>query len=178
MTDKPKNGSAERELWRRHRPLPESAEPISGFDANLVAAWLEDNLTDEDWPALEARLAAKPAEIETLRAAAGAAARGPPRPCLPALRAQLLALAPTRNPQGASRARRPLPDLARRRMGDGGGGTWSRSRSPASTSAARPAPTARKSSRAAGDNAAGYQVALDTYLPTSSVSFLVEGDSR
>ena len=71
MTDKLQQGPDDRELWRRHRPMPESAEPISGFDANLVAAWLEDNLTDEDWPALEARLATNPERLETLRAAAG-----------------------------------------------------------------------------------------------------------
>ena len=70
MTNNPQKGLSDRALWRRHRPEPEHAEPITGFDANLVAAWLEDNLTDEDWPALEARLAANPAEIETLRAAA------------------------------------------------------------------------------------------------------------
>ena len=69
MSDTPQNDPGDRELWRRHRPTAERAEPISGFDANLVAAWLEDALTDEDWSTLEARLAASPDRVEIMRAA-------------------------------------------------------------------------------------------------------------
>lgn len=175
MTDKPTNGSAERALWRRHRPLAERAEPISGFDANLIAAWLEDNLTDEDWPALEARLAANPAEIETLRAAAGlqaSAAEALP----PALRAKLLALAPAeaRNARRTS-ARRPLWRIAEWAVAaavlvavavagfDLGSAT--------STDGAQIVASA-------DDTGTAYQGALASYLPANSVSFLVEGENQ
>jgi hypothetical protein len=176
MTDKSRNGSAERDLWRRHRPLPESAEPISGFDANLIAAWLEDNLTDEDWPALEARLAAKPAEIETLRAAA-TLQHGTAEALPPALRAKLLALAPT---QVRKARRAPAGRFPNWRVAE-----WAMAAAVlvavavagfdlGSTTSADSAQVLAS----AGDSAASYQVALDTYLPTSSVSFLVEGDGR
>lgn len=176
MNDKPSNGSAERELWRRHRPLTERAEPITGFDANLIAAWLEDNLTDEDWPALEARLAANPAEIETLRAVAGL--QGQAAETLPpALRAKLLALAPAEADKARrTAARRPLWRVAEWAMAaavlvvvavagfDLGSAT--------STDSAQVVASVDSG------NTSAFQVAFDNYLPTSNISFLVEGDSR
>jgi Xaa-Pro aminopeptidase len=180
MTNKPQKGLSDRELWRRHRPEPESAAPITGFDANLVAAWLEDNLTDEDWPALEARLAANPAEIETLRAAA--ALQPSAAEALPAaLRSRLLALDP------AKAARRSRRMAARAPQ-------WGRITEWAAAAAMLVAVafvgfdlgsvTTEQSAQivaSAGsseDSGAGYQVALENYLPTSGISFLVEGDSR
>jgi anti-sigma-K factor RskA len=180
MTNNPQKGLGDRELWRRHRPESEHPAPITGFDANLVAAWLEDNLTDEDWPALEARLAANPEQIETLRAAAGlpsASAEALPA----ALRSRLLALDPAK---AAGRSRRAAACAP----------LWGRLTEWAAAAAVLVAvavvgfnlgsATTEQGAQIvanvnrADDNAAGFQVAFDNYLPTSSISFLVEGDSR
>jgi anti-sigma-K factor RskA len=177
MTDKSHHGLDDRELWRRHRPASESAEPISGFDANLVAAWLEDNLTDEDWPALEARLAANPERLETLRAAAGL----PPAvaEALPAaLRAKLQTMAPAH--------------AGKRQRRSSGFPTWRSVTEWAAAGAMLVAvavvgfdlgsvtteQSAAIIANATDDSTAGFQVAFDNYLPTSSIGFLVEGDSR
>jgi len=180
MTNKPQQGLGDRELWRRHRPESERAEPITGFDANLVAAWLEDNLTDEDWPALEARLAANPEQIETLRAAAGL----PPATAeaLPAaLRSRLLALDPAKAARRSRRAAARAP-------------LWGRVTEWAAAGAMLVAvavvgfdlgsvTTEQGAQIVANANSGdesgpGFQVAFENYLPTSSISFLVEGDSR
>jgi Xaa-Pro aminopeptidase len=177
MSEKPINGSAERELWRRHRPLPERAAPISGFDANLVAAWLEDNLSDEDWHALEARLAANPAEIETLRAAAAlqpSAAEALP----PALRAKLLALAPGKAGTPERRARGRFSGWRLAEWAVAAAVLIAVAVAGFDLGTTTDTEGAQVLANATSDNGAGFQVALDTYLPTSSVSFLVEGDSR
>jgi len=180
MTNNPQKGLSDRELWRRHRPESERPAPVTGFDANLVAAWLEDNLTDEDWPALEARLAANPAEIETLRASAAlqpAAAEALPA----ALRSRLLALDP------AIAARRSRRAAARAPL-------WGRITEWTAAAAMLVAVafvgfdlgsvTTEQSAQIVAsannidDGGAGFQTTFENYLPTGSISFLVEGDSR
>jgi anti-sigma-K factor RskA len=177
MTDKPNNGLGDRELWRRHRPRAQTAEPITGFDANLVAAWLEDTMTDEDWGALETRLAANPDRVEMLRAAAALPAAV--AEAMPAgLDARLRALAPAR-PSAVRPSTRRLPVWR-------GFAEWAMAAAVLVAVAVAGfdlgSTTSTESvqivASTAEDNIAGYQVALDTYLPTSSVSFLVEGDGR
>lgn len=179
MTNNPQKGLSDRALWRRHRPEPEHAEPITGFDANLVAAWLEDNLTDEDWPALEARLAANPAEIETLRAAA-ALQPGPAEALPAALRGRLLALAPAHAG--------PVRRAAAGRFSAWRVAEWAMAGAMlvaiafvgfdlGSVTTEQGAQIVA-SATGGDDNGAGFQLAFENYLPASSISFLVEGDSR
>ena len=178
MTNNPDNGAGDRAFWRRLRPTTARAEPISGFDANLAAAWLEDTLTDEEWAALEERLATNPDRVETLRAAAAAVpitAEAMP----PALAAKLRAMTP-------GRAARPMRTSARRFP------AWRRAAEWAMAAAVLIAVAVagfdlgsatgqqdEQTVASATDEAtAPYQGALVSYMPTSSVSFLVEGDGR
>jgi hypothetical protein len=177
MTNNTQN-PGDRELWRRHRPTTESAEPISGFDANLVAAWLEDSLSDEEWGALEARLASNPDRVEILRAAA-ALPPGTAEAMPAALRARLLALRPQPTNDVRRAATRRFPAWR-------GIAEWAMAAVVlvavavagfdlgSATSEQRDQVVARTTD----DSTAGFQVALDTYLPTSSINFLVEGDGR
>jgi len=178
MTDDTQKRPEGRELWRRHRPPAADAAPISGFAANLVAAWLEDELTDEDWSALEARLAADPELVETVRTAAAlppTAAEAVPA----ALHARLLALRPS--PASAARSA-PAQRLPLWR----GIAEWAMAAAVLVAVAiagfdlgsATSEQSAEIVASAADDEAAAFQVALDSYIPTSSVSFLVEGDGR
>jgi hypothetical protein len=180
MTNKPQEGLDDRALWRRRRPESEPPAPITGFDANLVAAWLDDNLTDEDWPALEARLAANPAEIETLRAAA--ALQPSAAEALPAaLRGRLLALDPAKAARQSRRAAARAP-------------LWGRLTEWAAAAAMLVAVafvgfdlgsiTTEQSAEIVAsannldDGSVSFQTAFENYLPTSSINFLVEGEGR
>jgi hypothetical protein len=93
-----------RTLWHRLRREQEEPAELSGWDANLLAAYLDGRTEGRDAEALEAKLAASPALLEILLAARAAGAAGEPVP--PELIARAKALKPG--------ARRDLRDRGHR----------------------------------------------------------------
>lgn len=56
-------------LWRRLERVPDQGEALTGWDANLLAAYLEGELTGDEHAEFEARLAEEPMLLEALLAA-------------------------------------------------------------------------------------------------------------
>ena len=80
MTDERKTQLRGKGLWRDLTRDPDTSEPIDGWDANLLAGFLDGTLSAQERETLEAKLADNPMLLDTLVAAHGGARAevGPP----------------------------------------------------------------------------------------------------
>jgi len=88
MTDERKTQLRGKALWASLAREPDQTEQIDGWDANLLAGFLDGTLSDREREMLEAKLAEEPMLLDTLVAAHGGepAESGPPPELIDAAR--------------------------------------------------------------------------------------------